>query len=87
MVVNVIKGILGGNPNNDINIIKTFGGNEIATVSFLNKCLQSKYKKNYQIYDSHSIEEENKRLFKAMLYSYNIDAEQFEGTIEIYEYE
>ena len=49
--------------------------------------LKSKYKKNYQIYDSQDIEEENKRLFKALLYSYNIDAEQFEGTIEIYEYE
>lgn len=86
MIVNVIKGIV--KPlNENINIIKTFGDNDVITISLVNKCLKSKYKKNYQIYDSQDIEEENKRLFKALLYSYNIDAEQFEGTIEIYEYE
>lgn len=86
MIVNVIKGIVKPR-NENINIIKTFGDNEVITISLVNKCLKSKYKKNYQIYDSQDIEEENKRLFKALLYSYNIDAEQFEGTIEIYEYE
>ena len=86
MIVNVIKGIVKPR-NENINIIKTFGDNDVITISLVNKCLKSKYKKNYQIYDSQDIEEENKRLFKALLYSYNIDAEQFEGTIEIYEYE
>ena len=86
MIVNVIKGIVKPR-NENINIIKTFGDNEVITISLVNKCLKSKYKKNYQIYDSHDLEEENKRLFKALLYSYNIDAEQFEGTVEIYEYE
>ena len=86
MIVNVIKGIVKPR-NENINIIKTFGDNEVITISLVNKYLKSKYKKNYQIYDSQDIEEENKRLFKALLYSYNIDAEQFEGTIEIYEYE
>ena len=86
MIVNVIKGIVKPR-NENINIIKTFGDNEVITISLVNKCLKSKYKKNYQIYDSQDLEEENKRLFKALLYSYNIDAEQFEGTIEIYEYE
>ena len=85
MIVNIIKGIIKPY-NKPIEIIKTFGDeNEIATISFLNKYLKSKYKKDYQLYDSRNIEE-NKRLFKALLYSYNIDAEQFEGTIEIYEY-
>ena len=86
MIVNVIKGIVKPR-NENINIIKTFGDNEVITISLVNKCLKSKYKKNYQIYDSQDLEEENKRLFKAVLYSYNIDAEQFEGTVEIYEYE
>ena len=86
MIVNVIKGIVK-TLNENINIINTFGDNDVITISLVNKCLKSKYKKNYQIYDSQDIEEENKRLFKALLYSYNIDAEQFEGTIEIYEYE
>ena len=86
MIVNVIKGIVKPR-NENINIIKTFGDNEVITISLVNKCLKSKYQKNYQIYDSQDIEEENNRLFKALLYSYNIDAEQFEGTIEIYEYE
>ena len=86
MIVNVIKGIVKPR-NENINIIKTFGDNDVITISLVNKCLKSKYKKNYQIYDSQDIEEENKRLFKALLYSYNINAEQFEGTIEIYEYE
>lgn len=86
MIVNVIKGIVKPR-NENINIIKTFGDNEVITISLVNKCLKSKYKKNYQIYDSQDLEEENKRLFKALLYSYNIDAEQFEGTVEIYEYE
>ena len=86
MIDNIIKGIIKPY-NKHIEIIKTFGDeNEIATISFLNKYLKSKYKKDYQLYDSRNIEEENKRLFKALLYSYNIDAEQFEGTIEIYEY-
>lgn len=86
MIVNVIKGIVKPQ-NENINIIKTFGDNEVITISLVNKCIKAKYKKNYQIYDSQDIEEENKRLFKALLYSYNINAEQFEGTIEIYEYE
>lgn len=88
MVVNVIKGELNNNLYNKVNIIKVFSdkNDEIVTVNYLNKFLKSKYKRNYQIYDSETIEDENRSLFKAILYNNSVNADEFKGTIEIYEY-
>lgn len=86
MIINTIDGILDNNIDNKVHIIRTFGDyNEQLLMDFLNGS-KSKHKNNYQKYDSDTIEEENKKLFKALLFNNGVDADIFTGTIEIFEF-
>lgn len=87
MIVNVINGNLNKDLYNTVHIVKVFGyeENEIKTINMVNEIITAQEKKDYQLYDSETIEEESKTLFKALLYNNGVDAEKFEGTIEIYE--